>query len=242
MVEKLKNPPLEEVVCSFVFNDSCEDLTFYGLLHEKIKKLFPQKTKTVFNDFIYEEIDSKVIPKPIEINIQQFLNNTNNTYLDVGSNQISIHQKKPYSNWNDFSPIINTAFKHYIEITELKELSRIKLEYKNHIYFEQDVLDMEDYFHFRPEFTSELGSAAGPMIAGASFPKNSDNDFLRITLFSKEPPRDKKHFISLHLEYFSVNPESISIDSTTKWLDIAHDHLNKAFGLCIAEKLLQEFN
>jgi uncharacterized protein (TIGR04255 family) len=238
METKLNNSPIEEVTCEFRLQEALDDLTLYGNFYNLIQSNFPKKKKITGRDVILDKSGSEVQPKLIEYNLQQFLTDDEKTYIQIGPEILSIHKLKPYGSWIEFYKIIEDTLGSYYNIFGDKHFNHVEISYLNHIIFDETILNLDEYFLFRPQVNEELGPTSGPFIVGAHFLRDEQKDLLRISSSGARP--DKKDRISIQLEINYITHALIdkNAKSILEWTGKAHDEIIKAFFLCITDKLM----
>lgn len=235
---KLKNSPIEEVVCEFKFKDSSEDLTIYGDFHNEIGKKYIKKKPRSYQEVIINKSESGIEHNIREYRLQQFFSEDEKTLIQIGSNILAINRLRPYQTWEEFLPVIKQAYINYLKITKLKEIKMISLKYINKINFKREQIDFDDYFLFNPKLNEKLGTVEGRFILGSEFRRNKDNDNLRITLTNTNPFKEFKVAFLLDLEYSTIKLDNINTKNSIKWVENAHKETEKAFFYCLTEKMI----
>ena len=239
---KLKNPPIVEAACEFRFSDAFEDLTVYGLLHEKLKDKFEKKKMRTNLEIVLEKANGKMVPKSVERNLQQFLDKDEKSVVQVGPQVLVVSKLKPYESWEKFVPDIEIVFRSFLEITELREIMRIGLRYINRINYKESEIDLNEYFVFKPNVPESIGKYVDSFIVGSQFPRKDGKDMLKITLTNTEPEDNHKIAHLLDIDYFTSDSANINIEYALKWVKEAHDSVEEAFFQCITDKLVEKFN
>jgi len=241
MGEKLKNAPIVEVSCEFRFSDQSDDLTIYGIMAERLGSNFKKRGRKEYQNLVFEKNGNKLEPKVNQFVVQQFEGNAGNTLVQVGKNVLMINKLRPYSTWEQFAPTIKDAFNKYIEVTNLKELARIGLRYINKINFDKDI-EINKYFAFRPQFSTQLGQEISSFISGVVLPRNANRDNLKIELTNVEADSGHKDAVILDIDCFTIDMSAIKIDTAISWVENAHDEVEKAFFACITPELQELLN
>ncbi|RLE07345.1 hypothetical protein DRZ78_03125 [Candidatus Aerophobetes bacterium] len=238
MGKKYKNPPVVEALCEFKFIPTNQpwDLTLPGLIYEKIRGKFPDKRQQMGVQFVPTEkgLEYKVEPAPPRV---QFYKKDKTALIQIAPDLLAINQLKPYLTWNKFKLMILDGFKLYKEIAAPKGFRSIGLRYINAFEFDKPRTELKDYFKYYPFIPENLPQIHGPFLTKVEFPYENGNEKLILTLrsvFSKKP--NILFSILLDLDYVMVEPEYISLDLISEWLNRAHERIENAFESCITNK------
>lgn len=98
MSKRYKNPPIIEAICEFYFSSDIPwDLTFIGLIYEKLKEFFPKKQQLQVNIAVAAASATKehvgTIPM---IPLVRFSDSNEKTLVQLGQNLLTVNHLKPY--------------------------------------------------------------------------------------------------------------------------------------------------
>lgn len=243
MNKKYVNPPIIEAICEFRFpQESGWDMTIPGLFYEKIKDDFPLKEQR----FI-KEIELRSESKGIEQRMQTierilFLNNEKKIFMQISKNILAINCLKPYPSWSKFKPIIEKAFRSFIDILgNIQKIEKIALHYVNKIEIPKKSFELEDYFEFRPFLGPNMPQDYIDFITGCVLPFMSNRDLCRLRLTGAVPENANNTALILDLIYYLREELSIKADDALSWVDNAHGEIEHIFEGCITNNLRQIF-
>jgi len=240
MGKKYKNPPIVEALCEFQFIPAQPwDITIPGLLYETIRDEFPEKQQQIGSGFSIlpkasGEIEQKIgFPSPLLI---QFFRSDKTALAQVGPDLLTVNHLRPYPTWGTFKPLILKIFEKYIEIAKPKGFSRVGLRYINKIDFDQKEIELTDYFNYYPSIPNNLPQIYKTFQVMAVIPYEKERDILQLTLATIIPEKPDALSLVLDLDYIMIQPESITFDEVTDWLENAHTTVEDAFEACITDK------
>ncbi|MHA1278055.1 MAG: TIGR04255 family protein [Candidatus Helarchaeota archaeon] len=243
MEKKYKNPPVVEALCEFKFISNQQwDLTIPGLIYEEVRNEFPDRKQQIGIGVQFRPtergIEHRVETTPPRV---QFYKKDKTALIQVAPDLLAINQLKPYLTWDKFKLMILEGFKVYKKIAAPKGLTRIGLKYINIIEFGKEAIELKDYFQYYPFIPNDMPQHYGPFLTRVEFPYEDGNENLILTLSSL--PSKKLDIISilLDLDYVMIQPEYISFDQISEWLDKAHERIENAFELSITNKAREMF-
>jgi uncharacterized protein (TIGR04255 family) len=237
MAGQYAKSPILEVVCEFRFLKSDKwDITIPGLLYEKLKDFFPKKQPVLLHEI-------EVIRGPEGLKQQlaaservRFLSEDEKSLVQVGPHLLTINKLRPYTSWDDFRFLIQSALNAYREIADVKGFERIGLRYINRIEFEDGPVRLENYFEFRPHLGEKLPHDFESFIMGVIFDYEGGRDKCRVQFTKEMTPPPACNYI-LDIDYFLAQPNLISPDQAMEWVDQAHNHIKEIFEGCITDRL-----
>ncbi len=242
MGRKYSNPPLVEAYCEFHLPEESEwDLTIPGLLYEKLKKDFPEKGQHTFKEVEIQRTPQGTIEETHISEQVQFSNGDKNISVRVGPRFLVVSCTKPYPSWDVFRPIIERILQALKGSVEFKAFEEISLHYINKIDISSSKMDLDKYFDFRPFIGANLPNNMSSFMLGAIFPHNKERDSCRVQLTNTEPGVGEGLCFVLDIDYFTIEPKSISFEHTLNWLENAHSEIEIIFEGCISEGLRKIF-
>ncbi|MCK4591205.1 MAG: TIGR04255 family protein [Candidatus Latescibacteria bacterium] len=231
MGEKLASPPIVEALCEFRFVPSdAWDWTIPGLLYEKIKGEFPERSQ--FKGLgvqIYlgpnspPAADMRTGPERVQLK-----RSDGSAMVQIGENLLAINHLRPYPNWGNFREIILKNLQNYREVTEEVPLKRIGLRYINQIKVPQGEFETSDFITLEPPLS---GSLDRPL---SSF-------YQRYELVQDSPPgvlihqtgiqrTEEQTVIMLDLDFGSEDVEHVTnAEEVKNWLNSTHTRVLEAF-------------
>ena len=249
MAKTYKNPPLLEAVCEFRFvtdgNYSAEQVTSF---YEMIKGNFPIQKKGKVNKLEFR-IDTEKTPDENKDSVSQGFyefehyfseDEKYSTQLDGG--RVSIHRIKPYQDWSQFFPLIQSVYAAYVEAFRPKEIARIGVRYINEIVLPADGFIFSDYFTLSASLPSLEESSPQSIFLGSSFAQEGGRDAIKVQFGDKQLPEEttSKAFV-LDLDYSLVTP-TVALEAVDEWLTTAHTNLENVFEGIVTEKAEQFFD
>lgn len=242
MGKKYQNPPIVEALCEFQFEpDSSWDLAIPGLVYEKLRDVFPKRRQSKGLALNILAGPEAVEQRVRTTDLMQFLREDEKALVQVGPHLLTVNHLKPYSSWQEFSPLIKKGIEAYCAVAEPKGIHRIGLRYINYIEIPERSIKLENYFEFYPFTGPDLPKEHGLFIVGIQVPCEASRDILKIALTSANTQTPDTSAIILDLDYFLAKPKEVAPDDVFKWMDVAHDRVEKAFEACITDRLRQAF-
>jgi uncharacterized protein (TIGR04255 family) len=148
----------------------------------------------------------------------------------------------PYPTWEEFKPAIKRGFDALTEVVKVTSLQRIGVRYINRVEIAHPVVDLEDYFAFRPFVGPALPQDFGNFIVGCLFVFAEGRDACRAQLRDAVPQDPVGAAFVLDLDYYVARPEAVPADEALEWVEAAHTRLEEVFEGCITDRLRQTFS
>ena len=249
MERKYKNPRIEEVLCEmqFLMPEGKGDLTYAGIIYEKIKESFPEKDAIVGVGFPLPQQRYFELPKtPPSLSISvvsRFFTSDKSTALEVSNDLIRVRKFKPYISWSNFKSLIRESFKIYRDVMNPGRFKRILLGYVNGFEFKEKTINLADYFNlpFNPQSLPFPYDAFNIRI---ECPCEDGSEKLGLTFATLVPTEPGRLAIGLFIEYFTASQGApIPFDNVDEWLEKAHREIEETFETVITDttrKLLGE--
>lgn len=237
MGRKYSNPPVAEVVCELRFEGSQQwDLTFPGLIYEKVSTLFPaRKTRRLFQGTAYPDLQG--IQHELSLTeLAQFWSPDETAFIQVGPDLLSINQLKPYPTWEMYKPKIDSTLASYVEVVRPSALLRIGLRYINHIRIPESSIELIDYFQYYPAISPAMPQPLEKFVVISEFPYRTDQDNMRIRFGTAESEEPSTVECVLDIDYYLQKPFSINLGDAVQWLEDAHSNIEAAFEACLTER------
>ncbi len=237
MRKRYRKPPIVEALVEFRFDPSGNwDLTVPGIMYEQLKGRYPIRRQVQQHDFNLTAGDSKLEGKVQTIERMQFLGEDEHTLIQVSRHFLVVNQLAPYESWESFVPVIKNGLDAYRDVVNPDSLQRVGIRYINHIGFENEQIELEDYFHFRPETGEGLPAQMANFFMRSLFTYEGDRDVLKIELTGPIILKNQPLGVILDLDYILQQPDAITIDEVFSWIDTAHGHIEDGFESCITDK------
>lgn len=239
-----KNAPITEAVCEFRFQPGNQwDLALPGLMYEQLRKRFPGREhgrrfegRVVANGEVLQQ-------RIVQTDTIRFLSKDKKRSIQLTPHQMAVSRFRPYSQWEDFLPLIRDGLRIYRKIVKPKGLQRIGLRYVNEIDIKcnDDKIQMEDYFNFYPFLGENLPQLHTSFMTGVEIPFDEGRDILRIQMSNAPGAQERIMRIVLDLDYFCGQSGAIEFKNASRWLKKAHDRIENAFEGCIRDSLRKQF-
>lgn len=241
--KKYKESPIVEAVCEFQFEDKENlswDLTTPGLIYEEVRDIFPTRRQSAR---ITLGITQEAAAQLGTIPLIQFFSKDEKSLIQLGPNILSINVLKPYPSWQAFLPLIKKGLTAYRDVVAPQDIQRVGLRYINQIAIPSGTVKLEEYFEFRPFVGPNLPQDYGAFNSGIQIPFEDFRDALSLQLGSQPNSDGSTHQanVILSLDYFLLQPKSISLDGVFEWIDTAHIHIEDVFEASVTQKLKASF-
>ncbi len=147
MRKRYRKPPIVEALVEFRFEpDDNWDMTAPGLMYEHLKSKYPKRRQVQHHDFNLTARDTQLEGKVQIIDRMQFLGEDEHTLVQVSPHFLAVNQLAPYESWESFVPIIKRGLDTYRDVVSPNRLQRVGIRYINHIGFDNEQIELEDYF------------------------------------------------------------------------------------------------
>jgi uncharacterized protein (TIGR04255 family) len=227
--------PIVEVVCEFVFaSERVWDLTYWGLIYEKLKAVFIERES--LRGFS-GELTTDVGGLQHRFNFEEVVRYSqpgNLSFVQVSPNQLSIHHLKPYPTWQVYRPLIQMALAAYAAVAGPGDIRRIGLRYINHIEIPSGEL-LSRFFNLYPHIGPGLPVGWSGFVAAIESPHGDARDRLRIQVGSIEAIDPATIKVALDLDYFLAVPLSVVLEDAMDWVEAAHSQIERAFEAAISD-------
>ena len=252
MSMQYKNPPIREAVCEFRFHfEGAVDIAIPGLVFGALRGEFPDRkhdTETAgqlgitFGSIRLGDPQggSPQVRMGEAIRVGQGLRFWREDSVDglivVRQDRMSISHYAPYRSWEAFQPDILLAFEAHKTEAKPDSIQRVGLRYINDIHFQEEFIDLEEFFNYYPNLGETLPQDYSNLSMVVQFEFEEGRDRLRLGLSTRPIPESTGLIAQLDLDYALTVPGAISSDNVAGWLDTAHQHLGDVFELCLTDK------
>lgn len=234
---RYEKPPIVESVfeCRFPA-DSAWDLAVPGLLYQELKDLFPQRERRLFGEMRFENVPEGLLQqvRPVEQVIFRTLEK--NTYVQISSGKISVHRQPPYGSWRDFGPLVGRVIKTAANVMGQQKTERLGLRYINRVTLPGEIVDLEEYFDFRPNPGDRLPKVLGRFHLLVEFPFAEARDLCRVQLSTALAEQPSHSAFLLDLDYFNLRQGAVDLTGAPAWIEEAHTRIEDAFEGCITDR------
>jgi uncharacterized protein (TIGR04255 family) len=234
-----------EALCDFHFEpDQTWDWTIPGLVYDKVKAEFPQKRQQNLVSFEVRAEPQGVTQGVTGGNItrMQFLRSNGEALVQVGPDNLTINHLKPYPGWPTFKEMIERGLAVYRSVADPKAIRRISLRYINRIQLQEHQVQIEDYMLSLPHLPDPVPQVFASWVQRVEVPFERSNGVMAIQSGSINEPQSVGVAFMLDLDFFTLRPEVIPLDSTMNWVEKAHDEVEGTFEACITEKTKRLFD
>ena len=251
MSKQYKNPPVETAVCEFRFapNDSW-DLASPGLIYSKLAGEFPTRltgrargVTLQFGPEGVRSVDDQPPPDFMSPELRFWHSDDNSGEIAVVPFRLAVHHRKPYPSWKKILPVIESAFKEYVDVTGVVVIQRVGLRYVNRIQFgATGNVKMEDMFDFYPFLGDRLPQDFSAVGLTVEYPYVDERDSLRLQLAAPSRIVGDPTVVRLDLDYYLARPTEVAIADVTPWLEHAHEQIESVFEGCLKETVRVTFD
>ena len=236
-----KKPPVIEAVCEFRFEGSQPwDWTIPGLVYDRIKSEFPKKRQQNVLEVAMQPGEGK-ISQEVKAGIakMQFLREDETALVQVGPELLAVNQLRPYPSWPTFKALILTQLDVYRTVAKPKALKRVGLRYINRIDMPVPDFALEDYFRTLPNLPDTVPNVFASFMLRMEVPYEDINGRLTF-VFGTPPIKAEKPAFMLDLDMFALGEDAPSLDEVSKWIEAAHERVEKAFDGTFTDKTHKE--
>jgi uncharacterized protein (TIGR04255 family) len=246
MRKKYKNPPIEEAVVEFRFVPGQEwDLTIPGKLHEHpaIKSRYPGKPRM---QKLLEAAFQTGSGRPPNLAVRegvariQLVDNDGRRLISLGSDVLSINTLRPYDDWQQFRPRIETALRSYSQVAQPIGISRVGVRYINKIVFPGKEIDIGIYFQYGLPSVPGLPSKSAGFFSRVERVYDDEVKLL-LTQATVDAPEGQSAFLA-DLDVIWESGEERDLDRIMEIVDDLHAREGEAFEAIITDAARELFN
>lgn len=121
------------------------DSSVPGRFYERVRKDFPTKSDVQSVSFVVRS--SAGPPPPVQAPIMKARSKDRSKYLQIGPGLMTVNCLK-YTHWPEFRDSIAQAVAAYMEVSVLSALTSLSIRYINRFEFEQETVNLGEYFVF----------------------------------------------------------------------------------------------
>ncbi len=237
-----QNPPIQEVLCEFIFPDA--------ITLEQIDAVL----KELYDEF---PIENRVKGKRVNVILEQpsnftmedmpdkfqVFNQSKDTLYQLNGKILSVNKLPPYTNFNDFLKTVEKVLRVYQSKVQPTQLERWGVQKLNRIKFNAQPIAIDQHFAWRMVFPHGFENAdftTYSMQAGLpQSPTATLNALLQPIPFSDTP--NAIDFI-FDLYYIETKIEPLNVDELLGNLQRASEMMTKWFNASLTEQTKQLFN
>ena len=233
-----ENPPLIEALCEFRFEPSQPwDWTIPGLVYDKIKSDFPKKRQqNVLQVELQAEREEVAQSVKGGIARMQFLRDDEHALIQVGPDLLVINHLKPYPTWRVFSEMIANGLSVYRQVANPQGIRRIGLRYINRIEIPESQVLIQDYLLAVPKVPDSVPQIFATWVQRVEIPFEQANGLLVLQSGLMRQKGQEGTAFLLDLDFVTLQPNTVTLNSTMEWVDQAHIKVERTFEACVMDK------
>ncbi len=243
MPRLLHEDPILEAACAFSLDAPDWDWTVPGLVYSRIRDRYPTRVEASQINFKIEQTSEGVNPS-IESNtgLMQFWGENKQTLVQIGPGHLSVHQLKPYKQWEVFKSQIESVLQDYSEESPFRAIKGISLRYINRLPWPEERVHIEEVLRVVPQIPNSDDQLWNSWFQQVEIFKPELNAVLVVRSGDLEPTQEgRTHYVMLDLTFGHIPGEPIERGSVSTWLEIAHGEIEKMFFASLKEEYLQRF-
>ncbi len=230
---QLKNPPLLEVYCEFIF-DSPEDEQWDGLrISDFIGKIGNGYTQHRMmhqgggQARLHDEVedDREGIGDPTEpVPLFRFSTEDGGTTVQVGENLLVVNQLPPYYGWSRFAPGVLDAIEAYRTTWKSGSIARAFLHYVDYVFIPVKTFEFREYFNVYPVLPTSFDKPSTNLSLSFDIEGCGEGDVLSVAIQQEASPDPDGMSFRLNWDYGSTQPIELGLGLSKihGWLDAAH--------------------
>lgn len=236
MPRKYDNPPLVEAVCEFQFlSDENWDLTFPGLIYERIKDGFPRKKQVTRTSLrVPAGIPAPAVSEDV-VDRVQFYSKDEKALIQVGPNLLAVNALRPFFGWEELRRTALDKMNVYREICNPRGLRRVGIRYINEILIPGNRISLAEYALIGP-FAPQGEGQELAFFHVEGVRKFQDPTMLLRFAFATSPSKDEKARFILDLDVFGDEEVAPEFSALSIWMDKAHERLESFFDSSFTPK------
>ena len=251
MSQQYQNPPIREAVCEFRYQEGTHwDWAAPGQIYAALASEFPRRLPIEQGNGSPNVQLSQVSPPVLQQLVLRlgfqgearfWRESDESGHIAVSPYRLGVHHRKPYPSWKGFSEIIGKCAKAYQEVLKPTKVQRIGLRYINDINLGRGTVELEDFFDFYPFVGHTISQNLSRFQCMIQINFEDARDSLTLQIMRTRQPEGGNAQVTLDLDYFLVQPDSIELSETTEWLETAHSNLESVFEGCLKDSARELF-
>ncbi len=232
--EKLKHPSIVEAVCELRFAKGVSYTMIPGAMRERLRSKFPAfdvLSAATFFGGIPEEVKTPMMP------YHRFKSQDPNALVQTGPRLLTVNILPVYPSFEVFRELILYTLKHYREVAEPGNPTRVGLRYINHIRTSENGNNLSDYLKCSFSYPDQLTRPPQEIAARLLL---SYGKLGTLGLAVSFPSRigQGEYGALLDLDFYLSDPTEFDLNAFEKWLDGAHERIYAAFTSTVQESIM----
>ena len=208
-------------MCEFIFDEPKVDLQFTEANFGNILlEDFPEKKE--IKNITYSFDNKGVSNHNEEVGLIQYRDATNNRLVQLGKDLLAINKLAPYTNWEEFEPLILNNLEKYINVSKQKQLNTIKLRYINKIEIKTTDLALGDYFKYSIVIPEKISKKLINFNVYSEHFYDSENDVLALRINNGAIENADIFTLIFDISYVRLKPMEYNLENIKKWISEAH--------------------
>lgn len=239
-----KDPPVIEALCEFLFEPSQPwDLTIPGMFYREVQSEFPKRRQVKpFLNFQPERQGQTIQSIVNSVDRIQFLREDERALIQVGPDLLAVNHLRPYSKWETFKQMIEYALGAYERVANPQAIMRIGLRYINRLEIPgQQEVEIEHYLLTTPTVPSAVPQFFGSWMQRVEIPYPEANGVLVLQASSVQEAEQKAIAFLLDLDFVTLQPALVELDSVMEWVEKAHCEVEEIFEACVTDEARRLF-
>jgi len=233
MSETLRLWPLIEVIAEFHFDPERWKEELPDNLFWRLKADFPVRKKVQawthqFTVGLQQQQQTHQF-----FDRHQFFAEDETKLVQIDKNLLTVNHLQPYSDWEDFAPLVSETLAAYVDETQDKGLVTVALQYINRIQLPPGPVDIDKYFEFRPHMEGQFTQCG--CMARQPWPEAESSIYRQMQ--TESTPQDALSVILV----LNANSGKVGLPDAMIWLDKAHMKLNDEFRRSVTPELFAKF-
>lgn len=223
MTDRPKRWPLVEVIAEFRFPEETWSEDIPDRLYRVLKDRFPVRKKLDMTTHQLSWGPGKHSSSQETFKRHQFFSSDGVRLVQLNKGLLTVNHLQPYSDWDVFRPVIETAFAAFLEVVPEAKPNALALTYINRIEIKGEHIDIDDYFEFRPRMEEDFVQCGCMAVHAWEEGGGVITRQMQTQTQSAEPG---KLPVSLVLQAVA---DRITGDRYLDWFERAHEKLNQEF-------------
>ncbi|NUN50188.1 MAG: TIGR04255 family protein [Candidatus Brocadiae bacterium] len=233
MGDKLRKPPLVEALCELRFDPASPwDMTFPGLLYERVRAEFPDRVQLDALEIDVGNSPARVRAAPVQRKADrvQFSRPDRSAMIQIGPHLLTVNHLRPYPSWVDFRALISRILHEHERVAGFLPVRRLGLRYVNQMELPdrpRKARDLSRWINLVPQLTRGLDRPVRGMYQRYEIEHDAPVGVLIHQ--TGVVARDGSPALLLDLDFGSDSPGVRTLADIARWLDLAHDLIGTSF-------------
>lgn len=228
--QEYKNPSIIEALIEVYFSQAKNDFAIWTDFNNRLKKKYPTVEESIIPKAEIQvnqkgESQQRISPEKL----YRFYQKDRTKLVQANRDFVSIHQLKPYSDYESFRAEAEKIIKDYIYVTSPKTVSRIGMRYINQISIPEVNIELSRYFRFMPQIPEEVTEGINDVLLQIQFvPRNSKHQVMTSLRSGASFQENQVVFLLDIYDILQLNNE-INAENILESLDEAHGNIERVF-------------